>query len=250
MEGHSGPGARPTRSRVSSRRRIRPRSTPSTVTTTSTSWRPPTARSRQRPGDECEPRRSHPLHDGLPRRTQRGGHAPRRQPDSPTGKYLDWPELYAKAQAAVYIGNTGFGYGDSASVALSERLLALFARNLHSNSGSAGEQWAETLGQYFATAGAYDVYDEKVMEETTFYGLPFWHFGTAPVTPLSGSLSSVKRKPLTTSSAIPVTSASLRPRSTRSPAPRARRSASRRRATRRSRSSASTGRSCRSRARR
>jgi hypothetical protein len=40
------------------------------------------------------------------------------------------------------------------------------------------------LQQYFATAGAYDVYDEKVMEETTFYGLPFWHFSTAaPTTP-------------------------------------------------------------------
>ena len=103
-------------------------------------------------------------------------------PTSPSAKYLDWPEQYAKAQAAVYIGNTGFGYGDTASIALSERLLALFARNLHSNTDSVGEQWAETLGQYFATAGAYDVYDEKVMEETTFYGLPFWHFGTAPVT--------------------------------------------------------------------
>jgi hypothetical protein len=113
-------------------------------------------------------------------------------PSSPSGKYLDWPELYARAQAAVYIGNTGFGYGDTASIALSERLLALFARNLHSNTDSVGEQWAETLGQYFATAGAYDVYDEKVMEETTFYGLPFWHFGTAPVTPLAGTLSSGK----------------------------------------------------------
>ena len=44
---------------------------------------------------------------------------------------------------------------------------------------SVGEEWAATLQQYFATAGAYDVYDEKVMEETTFYGLPFWHFSTA-----------------------------------------------------------------------
>ena len=42
-----------------------------------------------------------------------------------------------------------------------------------------GEEWAASLQQYFATAGAYDVYDEKVMEETTFYGLPFWHFSTA-----------------------------------------------------------------------
>jgi hypothetical protein len=68
-------------------------------------------------------------------------------------------------------------------VALSERLLSLFAQNLHSDANSVGEEWAAALQQYFATAGAYDVYDEKVMEETTFYGLPFWHFsapGTAP----------------------------------------------------------------------
>ena len=132
--------------------------------------------------------------------------------------------------------------------------MALYARNLHSNTDSVGEQWAETLGQYFATAGAYDVYDEKVMEETTFYGLPFWHFGTAPVTPLAGSLSSVNAaKPLTTASGAnpAVASASSVPTSvTRSPAPRVRRSTSPPRATRRSRSSASTGRSCRSRARR
>ena len=66
--------------------------------------------------------------------------------DSPGEPYLDWPEQYAQDQAAMYIANTGFGYGDTASVALSERLLSLFARNLHSNADSVGEQWAETLG--------------------------------------------------------------------------------------------------------
>jgi hypothetical protein len=99
------------------------------------------------------------------------------------GKYLDWAQLYGSNQAAMYIANTGFGYGDSASVALSERLLSLFAKNLHSDANSVGEEWAATLQQYFATAGAYDVYDEKVMEETTFYGLPFWHFSTAAPAP-------------------------------------------------------------------
>jgi WD40-like Beta Propeller Repeat len=102
---------------------------------------------------------------------------------SPVNKYLDWPELYARDQAAMYIGNTGYGYGDSESVALSERLLALFAKNLHSDSGSVGEEWVDALQQYYATAGAYDVYDQKVMEETTFYGLPFWHFSTAGSSP-------------------------------------------------------------------
>ena len=99
------------------------------------------------------------------------------------GTYLDWPQLYSQDQVAMYIANTGFGYGDSESVALSERLLSLFAKNLHSDASSVGEQWAAALQQYFGTAGAYDVYDEKVMEETTFYGLPFWHFGTPGTAP-------------------------------------------------------------------
>src|SRR5207237_1171814 len=65
-------------------------------------------------------------------------------------KYLDWPQLFATKQAAMYIANTGFGYGDSAAVALSERLLALFAKNLRSDSNSVGEEWAAALQQYFA----------------------------------------------------------------------------------------------------
>jgi hypothetical protein len=96
-----------------------------------------------------------------------------------TGKFLDWPEQYARKLAAMYIANTGFGYGDTTSVALSERLMSLYASNLHSDASSVGEQWVAALQQYFATAGAYDVYDEKVMQETTFFGLPFWHFSTA-----------------------------------------------------------------------
>jgi hypothetical protein len=115
---------------------------------------------------------------------------------TPAAKLLDWAQLYGTKQVAIYIANTGFGYGDSASVALSERLLSLYAKNLHSDANSVGEEWAATLQQYFATAGAYDVYDEKVMEETTFYGLPFWHFGTAApssptYTPLTTTTDSV-----------------------------------------------------------
>jgi hypothetical protein len=104
-----------------------------------------------------------------------------------TGQAQDWAEVWGSKKVAMYLANTGYGYGDSASVALSERLMALFAKNLHSDAGTVGEQWVNALHQYFATAGAYDVYDEKVMAETTFYGLPFWHFqspANAPPPPL------------------------------------------------------------------
>jgi hypothetical protein len=123
---------------------------------------------------------------------------------SPLNKSLDWPELYGRDQAAMYIANTGYGYGDTASVALSERLLALFAKNLHSDAGSVGEEWANALQQYFATAGAYDVYDEKVMEETTFYGLPFWHFSPAGTNPSFTPLPTIPG-PITGTSSATIT---------------------------------------------
>lgn len=106
-------------------------------------------------------------------------------------KALDWPQLYGQKGVAAYIGNTGFGYGDSDTVALSERLYALFAKNLHSDGNSIGEEWAQALQQYFATAGAYAVYDEKVLEESTFYGLPFWHFTTSGSSPTFTPLTTV-----------------------------------------------------------
>jgi cell division septation protein DedD len=95
------------------------------------------------------------------------------------GLFLDWPELYAQKQVAAYIGNTGFGYGDSASIALSERLLSLYAKNIKLYP-TIGDAWAASLATYAATTGPPSVYDEKVIGEATFYGLPFWRFTTSP----------------------------------------------------------------------
>jgi hypothetical protein len=104
-------------------------------------------------------------------------------------KDKDWAQVWGSKKVAMYLANTGYGYGDSASIALSERLMALFAQNLHTNGLTVGEQWVNALHQYFATAGAYDVYDEKVMAETTFYGLPFWKFSSSGATTIPGPLS-------------------------------------------------------------
>ena len=77
----------------------------------------------------------------------------------------------------MYIANTGFGYGDSdVGRALRAAALALRQEPPLGRRTPSARNGPQTLQQYFATAGAYDVYDEKVMEETTFYGLPFWHF--------------------------------------------------------------------------
>jgi hypothetical protein len=90
----------------------------------------------------------------------------------------DWAQRYLRARTAVYIANTGFGYGDTVTVALTERLLGLFSKKINSANTSIGEQWVDTLTSYYLTAGDYDVFDEKAMIEATFYGLPFYHFTT------------------------------------------------------------------------
>ena len=91
----------------------------------------------------------------------------------------DWAQAYSAAKAAVYVGNTGFGYGDTDLIDLSERLMDHFANNINSG-GSIGEQWVRALHQYYAEPSNYDVLDEKVMIEANMYGLPFYDFGSLP----------------------------------------------------------------------
>jgi hypothetical protein len=97
-------------------------------------------------------------------------------------RQLDWAQAYGHSNTAVYVANTGFGYGDTKTVDLSERLMRNFARNLNTG-GSIGEQWVRALHEYYSTAGAYDVVDEKVMVEANMYGLPFYGFGGTPQSP-------------------------------------------------------------------
>jgi len=94
--------------------------------------------------------------------------------------YQDWPQTYAQDRAAVYIANTGFGYGDTETVAASEKLLKLFAESMNRGSSTIGDNWLDAVHKYFLGSAVYDAYDEKVMLEATFYGLPFYHFGSPP----------------------------------------------------------------------
>jgi len=91
----------------------------------------------------------------------------------------DWAETWARQQAAVYVANTGFGYGDTVANALSERLMSIFAAKLRQER-PIGELWNEAQHDYFQRAGAYDVYDEKALVEASLFGLPFWIAGDEP----------------------------------------------------------------------
>jgi hypothetical protein len=84
----------------------------------------------------------------------------------------DWAEVYGAARA-VYVGNTGYGYGDTATVALTEQLMANLAANLDGTL-TIGQALTQAKQDQFGRAGLYGVYDLKAIEEATLYGLPMW----------------------------------------------------------------------------
>ncbi|MEX1195549.1 MAG: hypothetical protein WED85_10870, partial [Dehalococcoidia bacterium] len=111
-----------------------------------------------------------------------GCHSGLNVPDTLTGSPLtDWVQELSR-QSAVFIGNTGYGYGDTELVALSERLMSLVADRLDSTM-TIGQALTFAKQEYFAGLGVYGVYDEKVISEATFYGLPMYRVGPTDVPP-------------------------------------------------------------------
>ena len=62
----------------------------------------------------------------------------------------DWSQSYAQSGAIVYMGNTGFGLGDTAAVLYSEKLNVLFAERLD-GSMTVGQALAFAKQEYAAT---------------------------------------------------------------------------------------------------
>ncbi|MGH2513844.1 MAG: C25 family cysteine peptidase, partial [Candidatus Limnocylindrales bacterium] len=93
---------------------------------------------------------------------------------------LDWAQALSNAGVSVYVANTGYGIGDTTSVAYSERLMALYAKELD-GSLTAGQALVYAKQAYYGSLGAVGVYDLKVLQQAAFYGLPFWYVGSAPV---------------------------------------------------------------------
>jgi hypothetical protein len=91
-------------------------------------------------------------------------------------------------QGGVFVGNTGFGYGDTDTVALSESLMADFAQRLD-GSMTVGDALLYAKNAYFSSLAEFTPYDEKVLNETTFYGLPFYRLDVPnpPSVPMPGS---------------------------------------------------------------
>ncbi|MFK7920147.1 MAG: HYR domain-containing protein, partial [Ilumatobacter sp.] len=95
-------------------------------------------------------------------------------PGTTDGIALDWAQAFAR-QDAIWVGNTGFGYGETEGVELSERLMALYASRLD-GSVNAGEALLYAKQEYLGTQQAtYGAFDEKVLQQTVFYGIPFYN---------------------------------------------------------------------------
>jgi hypothetical protein len=104
----------------------------------------------------------------------------------------DFPQALASEGMAVWMANTGFGYGIDDTIALTERLLQYLTQEL-------GLQVPVTTGQALvnakqrfagsATLEGFSVYDEKVMIELTHYGLPM-HEVSVPQTRDIGAVNS------------------------------------------------------------
>jgi ABC-type transport system substrate-binding protein len=122
----------------------------------------------------------------------------------------DWADALA-ARGAVYGANTGYGLGDDTTVAYSERLMAFFAARL-GGTLKIGESWKQAVQDYWASLGPVSVYDEKVMAEATFYGLPMYGVGSAPApVPLAFTAPAVKAARAATSTSATVSPLALDP---------------------------------------
>jgi hypothetical protein len=88
---------------------------------------------------------------------------------------LDLPQVMARKGVPAYIGNTGFGWGLSIGIGLSERLVELYTQQLLAGGTvEVGSAWIEAKRRYFLEQSELDVFDKKILEEWTIYGLPMY----------------------------------------------------------------------------
>lgn len=116
------------------------------------------------------------------------------------GLSQDWPQKLNEL-GAVYVAQAAYGLGDTVALALTERLLANFARNLN-GTFTAGQAHSFAKQSYFRDLGLYGEYDYKAMQASVLFGLPMYRVVTPapvdeplpplrPVAPLPGSELSV-----------------------------------------------------------
>ena len=114
----------------------------------------------------------------------------------------DWADVFSSAGG--FVGNTGYGLANNVTTALGERLLALYADWIgvvaDGKPVSAAGALAYAKQSYLGGLGLYSGYDEKVLMQTVYYGLPMYSFANptreVPLPPaVPGGLTKVDRRP-------------------------------------------------------
>lgn len=111
-----------------------------------------------------------------------GCHAALSVPDSIQAAVTDWAQAAAQ-RGSTWLGNTGYGYGDTKVVALSERLSALYAERV--GVMPIGKALVGAKQEYVSLLYTITPYDIKILEEFTLYGLPMANAVTSASGPLA-----------------------------------------------------------------
>ncbi|MBN2004706.1 MAG: hypothetical protein JXA21_15220 [Anaerolineae bacterium] len=107
-----------------------------------------------------------------------GCHAGLNVPPNNADHPLDLPQVFA-SKGANYIGNTGYGWGMRSNIGLSEKVIRLYTRALlQGTRSSMGKALSTAKALYYQQDQDFSNYDEKVMQELVFYGLPMYELET------------------------------------------------------------------------
>ncbi|MBN1661043.1 MAG: VCBS repeat-containing protein [Anaerolineae bacterium] len=98
-------------------------------------------------------------------------------PDNPESS-LDLAQALSQLQA-LYVANTGYGWGYRTAIGLSEQLMLDFVERLvFGTSTTVGRALVSAKQEYYLNEGWFDYYDEKILIENTLYGLPMMRYTT------------------------------------------------------------------------
>jgi len=104
---------------------------------------------------------------------------------------LDLPESFALKQAN-YIANTGYGIGGLDGIELSEELMWNLTKELVKSQTTLGKALLNAKQQYFADNPDFGPFDEKIVAESTLYGLPMYQVTSSATAKLSPAITAIK----------------------------------------------------------
>jgi len=98
-------------------------------------------------------------------------------PDNAVGP-LDLAQAFAQ-KGVNYVANTGYGWGLRGEMGLSERLMRLYTEELRRGTQvGLGQALAVAKRRYYQEEQNLTGYDEKILQEAVFYGLPMYRLNT------------------------------------------------------------------------